>query len=171
MPAVPPPVRFWLPAGWHEAPAEALRVPGMRVVALHEPADEGFTANITLSAQTVTEPDAVAAMADAAVERLRATERDVTVRRRGVVGHEQTPGLAQEVRLTTTVGGKAVELAQLQAFLPAADLADPGQQVVYTVTFTATVPQSVELGGDFQAFVRSVRPAPAPEAAPEPSDE
>ncbi|HEY8718169.1 hypothetical protein [Pengzhenrongella sp.] len=168
MPAVPPPVTFSLPAGWRPASVEAVQAAGLGFIALHPSPDTGFTANITLGGQTVTEPDAVTALADAAVLRLHATEQDVTIRHRGVVGHAPAPGLAQEVRLTTMVNAAPLELAQLQVFLPAVDVADESRQVVYTVTFTATVRQAGELVEDFQAFVRSVRPGPA--TFPEPDD-
>lgn len=160
MPAVPPPVTISLPTGWSPAPIDAVQAAGIGFLALYQRPDTGFTANITLGTQTVTERDAVTAMADAAVLRLQATEQDVTVRHRGVLGHEPAPGLAQEVRLTTTVNAAPLELTQLQVFLPAVDSADESQQVVYTVTFTATVRQAGELVEDFQAFVRSVRPGP-----------
>lgn len=155
MAAVPPPVTFRLPAGWRQQAVGS--APGLDFVALHETSDAGFTANITVSLDLVTGDGAVEAMADGAVDRLAAAEQDVTVRRREELGHEPAPGLAQDVRLTTTVDGAPVELTQVQVFLPAADVDVEGRQAVYSLTFTATSRQAPELAPDFQTLVGSVR--------------
>ncbi|NCT92679.1 hypothetical protein GXB85_17230 [Cellulomonas sp. APG4] len=163
---VPPSLTLRLPPRWRvqEPPA------GLDLVALHETPDEGFTATITLAMDAVEGADDVAqvvtAMADGAVERLAAVERDVTVHRRGAIGPASAPGLAQEVRLVTTVGEGSVRLTQVQVYLPAPDLSDDDRLAVYSLTFTATAAQAPELAPDFEALVRSVRPE-VPGAAPE----
>ncbi|WP_149203427.1 hypothetical protein [Actinotalea subterranea] len=155
MAAVPPPVTFRLPAGWRPQPAGA--TPGLDFVALHETPDAGFTANITVALDVATGDDAVEVMADGAVERLAATEQDVVVHNRAVLGHAPAPGLGQDVRLTTLVDGVPVELTQVQVFLPAADVDVDGRLAVYSLTFTATSAQAPRLAPDFQALVGSVQ--------------
>lgn len=141
-----PDVALALPEVWQTVPLELLGdAPGLVLVAAHRTPDAGFTANITVGAQQAVGDGDMVALGDEAVRRVAATEQEVTVRRRDLIGADPVTGLVQEVALTTAVEGGTLDLVQAQAFVLAADPEDAGRTLLWTVTGTATEAQVADV--------------------------
>ncbi|MEU9228653.1 hypothetical protein AB0D40_30325 [Streptomyces massasporeus] len=66
--------------------------------------------------------------------------------------------------MSTVAGGVPRDLVQAQVYLSLLDVADPRQRVVVRLVLTATAAQFPCALGDFQDFVRTVRPDMNPDA-------
>ncbi|MER6243490.1 hypothetical protein ACFUEN_14595 [Streptomyces griseorubiginosus] len=155
---LPVPIEFQLPDGWRPAPPDEVGAPGAAFVALHSPADAGFTANITIDGEYRPDQVPLLEMADGSVARLRETGASVVLTERSEMGSREAPGLLQKLAVTTTAGGTLRDVVQTQAYLSLLDVADPRNRVVIRLVLTSTVSQHPLLLGDFEDFVRSVQP-------------
>jgi hypothetical protein len=155
---LPVPIEFELPDGWHAAPPDEVGAPGAAFVALRPGADDGFTANIAVDGEFRTDDAPLGALADASVAQLRAAGVEVEVVERSEKGSAQAPGLLQELAVRAAVAGVPRDLVQTQVYVGMLDTADPGRRVVIRLVLTATRAQQAAVIGDFEAFVRSVRP-------------
>ncbi|MEW1900938.1 hypothetical protein [Streptomyces sp. NPDC086147] len=155
---LPLPIEFRLPEGWIPAPPDEVDAPAVAFVALHPQADAGFTANITIDGDFLSEAETLEGVADDAVERLRDGAESVAVVRRRDVGSAQAPGLTQRLALTAVVQGVRRNLVQSQVYLAMLDSADPKRRAVIRLILTATATQHDHVLEDFQDFLRTVRP-------------
>lgn len=74
------------------------------------------------------------------------------------VGSPDAPALTQRVALSAVVGDARRDLVQSQVYLSLQDVADPRKRAVVRLALTATAAQHDAVLGEFQEFVRSVRP-------------
>ncbi|MEV7618335.1 hypothetical protein [Streptomyces sp. NPDC089799] len=155
---LPLPIEFRLPEGWIPAPPDEVDAPAVAFVALHPKADAGFTANITIDGDFLSETETLEGVADDAVERLRDGAESVEVVQRRGVGSAEAPGLTQRLTLTAVVAGVRRDLVQSQVYLAMLDSTDPERRAVIRMTLTATATQHDSVLGDFQDFLRTVRP-------------
>lgn len=155
MDPVPPPVTFQLPAGW--TPVTPPVHAGVSFAAVHEDVGGGAVPAITVGMTVLGPGESVDAVADAAVDRLRATRDHVEVRRREPVGRPPSRGVAHEVRFVAHVDGARIPMTQLQVFLVAPDVVDVGTRALYVATFTAAAAQAAAFAPDFRALVAGLR--------------
>ncbi|MEW2414290.1 hypothetical protein AB0953_11280 [Streptomyces sp. NPDC046866] len=160
---LPVPIEFSLPEGWLPARPEAFD-PGVAFAAVHPAPDAGFTANITVDGGFP--PDAVTLtdLADASVERLGEVADSVEVAHRRELGPDDAPALSQRLTFSLTTGDTHRDLIQTQVYLSMADVEDPHKRAVIRLALTATAAQHDSILGEFQEFVRSVRPDTGEEA-------
>ncbi|MFD0203477.1 MULTISPECIES: hypothetical protein [Saccharothrix] len=151
---LPVPIEFSLPDGWLSAPPDEVGAPQAAFVALHPGSSAGFTANITISGEVRADDVTLAQLAERAADRLRQDVGAVEVGRR----NELESAYTQVLRLTAPVGGRPVELVQLQVFLAMADVRDERRRAVLEIVLSATTGQFEDLVGDFQAFLKTIRP-------------
>lgn len=154
---LPVPIAFELPDGWHAAPPDEAGAPGAAFVALNAATQgTGFTANITIDGEVRTDGASLTEIADESVANLRAAAPTVTVAHRADLGDGETPGLAQDVRIT--LGGGAVrELVQSQVYLTVPDAADSARCAVVRAALTAAETQFETVIDDFREFLASIR--------------
>ncbi|NKQ56461.1 hypothetical protein HFP15_26645 [Amycolatopsis sp. K13G38] len=100
-------------------------------------------------------------LADEAVDKLRASGRDVHLGRRNEVGSAASPGLTQAVRMTVDVHGAPREIGQFQVFIAMRDSHDEHRRAVLHVVLTALPDQFDEVFGEFQRFLSTIRPEAA----------
>ncbi|ADD40382.1 hypothetical protein [Stackebrandtia nassauensis] len=155
---LPIPIEFSLPAGWRPAPPDEVGAPQAAFVALHPRPDDGFTANITISGEFRPDAASLEAIADDALERVRAFATNVEVSKRKALGTESSPGFAQSVSMTVDVKGRTRDLVQRQLFMAYVDAEDSRKRVVLQLTLTATPGQLDEATTDFHAFIATVQP-------------
>ncbi|MEU1475551.1 hypothetical protein ACFYZ8_12950 [Streptomyces sp. NPDC001668] len=155
---LPVPIEFELPTGWRAAPPDEVGAPGAAFIALHPRPDAGFTANITIDGEYRPDSAALPEMADGSVERLRETGASVILTDRREMGSEEAPGLLQRLAVSTAGGGTPRDIVQTQVYLSLLDTADPHNRVVIRLVLTSTAVQHRQLLGDFEGFVRTVRP-------------
>jgi hypothetical protein len=155
---LPVPIEFELPDGWRAAPPDEVGAPGAAFVALHPQPDAGFTANITIDGEYRPDSAVLPEMADGSVERLRETGASVLLTDRREIGSAGAPGLLQKLAVSTTAGGTHRDLVQTQVYLSLLDVADPHHRVVIRLVLTSTAAQHPVVLGDFEDFVRTVRP-------------
>ncbi|MET9804478.1 hypothetical protein [Streptomyces sp. NPDC006368] len=156
---LPVPIEFRLPEGWlPAAPPDGIDVPGVAFAAVHPHPDRGFTANITVAGEVPQDSATLAELADASAQRLREVVEPVVVTQRREVGFEDAPALTQRLTFSGVVGDTQHDLVQSQVFLTFSDVLNPHRRAVIRLALTATADQHNEALGDFQEFVRTVRP-------------
>lgn len=159
MPAtLPVPIEFRLPDGWLPARPEALEAPGVAFAAVHPQPDAGFSANITIDGEVPPDTATLADLADASVEQLRQVAESVEVAGRRQVGSADVPALTQRLVFSAVTGDTRRDLVQSQVYLSLSDVADPHKRAVIRLALTATAAQHDTVLGDFQDFLRTVRP-------------
>ncbi len=151
---LPVPIEFSLPDGWLSAPPDEVGAPQAAFVALHPGGSAGFTANVTISGEVRADDATLARIAEESAARLRRDVGAVEVGRR----NELESAYTQVLRLTAPVGGRPVDLVQLQVFLAMADVRDERRRAVLQIVLSATPEQFEDLVGDFQAFLKTIRP-------------
>lgn len=152
-------IEFRLPDGWRAAPPDEVGAPGAAFVALHPASSDNFMANIAISGELRPDTATLAEIADESIGRLRRAAADVRVADRTEVGTPEAPGLTQVVHLSADVSGTMRELIQSQVYLSMLDVDDPRRRAVIELVLTATPTQLGTVIGDFQDFVRTIRPA------------
>ncbi|MER7566092.1 hypothetical protein ABTZ93_24450 [Streptomyces sp. NPDC097941] len=155
---LPVPIEFELPDGWRAAPPDKVDAPGAAFVALYAQPDADFTANITIDGDYRPDSATLPEIADGSVERLRETGASVVLTDRREMGSAEAPGLLQKLAVATRVGGTPREVVQTQVYLSLLDRADPHNRVVIRLVLTSTALQHPVVLGDFEDFVRTVRP-------------
>jgi len=160
---LPVKISFSLPNGWRPAPPDEVGAPGVAFVALHPASvDGGFTANITIAGRMRNDGATIGQIANESVRRL-GQEGEVRVLKKQDVGTPDLPGLmdspgvVQNLRLSTTLHGVPLELAQSQVYLGLEDTRNPAKRAVIELVLTARPAQLPEVLKDFKEFVRSVR--------------
>jgi hypothetical protein len=165
MPAtLPVPIEFRLPDGWLPARPEALEAQQVAFAAVHPQPDAGFSANITIDGEVPPDTATLADLADASVEHLRRVAESVEVAGRREVGTADAPALTQRLLFSADTGGTRRDLVQSQVYLSLSDVADPHRRAVIRLALTATAAQHDAVLGDFQDFLRTVRPDTGTEA-------
>lgn len=153
---------FQLPDGWVAGDPDEAGAPGAAFIAGHPASVErNFPANIVIQGEL--RPDA-APLGTIANESITQTRQDegftfVQVLERREVGGPGTPGVIQVVKVIVDREGTAQRLIQTQVFLSMSEVDDPGKRAVVTIQLTATPGQFPAVVGDFEAFLRTVRPA------------
>lgn len=156
---LPIPIEFRLPEGWlPAAPPDGVDVPGVAFAAVHPHPDHGFTANITVAGEVLQASATLAELADESAQRLREAVEPVVVAQRREVGSADAPALTQRLIFSAVVGDTRHDLVQSQVFLAFSDVRDPRRRAMIRLALTATAAQHDEVLGDFQEFVRTVRP-------------
>ncbi|MET9952102.1 hypothetical protein ABZ135_11220 [Streptomyces sp. NPDC006339] len=158
---LPVPIEFRLPEGWlPAAPPDGVDVPDVAFAAVRPHPDAGFSANITISGEVPPPEVTLPELADASARRLGEAVGPVAVDFRREVGSADAPALTQRLTFSGIVGDTPHDLVQSQVFLTFADVRDPHRRAVIRLSLTATAAQHDEVIGDFQDFVRTVRPDP-----------
>ncbi|WP_171167857.1 hypothetical protein [Streptomyces sp. I05A-00742] len=155
---LPVPIEFSLPEGWRPAPPDEVGAPGVAFVVLHPQPDAGFTANITIDGDFWPDEAMPADVADEAVQRLREIAESVAVTSRGELGSGAEPGLVQRLTLSAVTGGARRDLVQAQVYLAMLDPGSSHKRAVIRLILTSTAAQEGSVVGDFQEFLRTVRP-------------
>ncbi|MDI3417955.1 hypothetical protein [Streptomyces luteolus] len=155
---LPVPIEFRLPEGWWAASPDQVGASDVAFVALYSEPDDGFTANITIDGEYRSDAMALHEIADESVQRMRELAEEVTVNGRSEVDSADAPGLTQTLTFTTVAGGTRRPLVQAQVYLSMLDADDPGKRAVVRLALTAAAAQYENVLGDFQEFVRTVRP-------------
>jgi hypothetical protein len=154
---LPVPIEFSLPESWQSAPPDDVGAPDAAFVALHPGTSKGFTANITITGEIRGDDVPLTRIADEALERLRATARNVIPGRLSEVGSAENPGLTQAVRISIDLDGRPRDIVQLQVFLGMRDTRARRRAVLHIV-LSALPEQFEHVIGDFQKFLSSIRP-------------
>ncbi|WP_210592869.1 hypothetical protein [Streptomyces sp. GESEQ-35] len=155
---LPVPIQFELPEGWRAEPPDAVGAPGAAFVARHPQPDAGFSANITIDGEYRPDATALSEIAHASVERLRQAATSVEVTGHREIGSADAPGFTQTLAVSAVVGGVSRDLVQSQVYLSMLDVIDPRKRAVIRLVLTTTASQFPYVLGDFQDFVRTVRP-------------
>jgi hypothetical protein len=153
---LPVPIEFSLPDGWQAARPDDAGAPGVAFVALHPATANGFTANLTIAGQFRDPTLSMTAIADESVQRLSQAVGRVHVRDRVEVGDRDAPGITQVLDIQM---GENQQLVQCQVYVSMQDIHDPRKRAVLELVLTCTPQQLDHVFGDFQEFVRTVRPA------------
>ncbi|MFF0436799.1 hypothetical protein ACFYU9_31835 [Streptomyces sp. NPDC004327] len=161
---LPLPIEFSLPEGWQAAPPDEVGAPDVAFIALHPRPDAGFTANITIDGDFLPDGTALEDLADASVDRVRAAAVSTALVARRPIGSASSPGLTQRLTLSAVVGGVPRDLVQSQVYMIFLDVNDPHKRAVIRLILTATAAQHDSVLGDFQDFLRTVRPDTGTEA-------
>jgi hypothetical protein len=155
---LPVPMVCELPRGWGSVSPDEVGAGEAAFVALHPPASNGFTANVTISGEVRPAEVPLTAIADNAVARLRTGARELRVGERSEFGSAVSPGLTQAVRMSVDLHGRPRDLVQLQVYAGFRDTRDELRRVVLHIVLTATPEQFDLLVGDFQQFISTIRP-------------
>ncbi|MER5763890.1 hypothetical protein [Streptomyces sp. NPDC002082] len=155
---LPVPIEFALPESWRPAPLDEVAAAGVAFVALHPEPDAGFTANITVDGDFRPDAATLDDIADESVERLREAAESVVLAARRATGTADAPGLAQRLSFSALIDGTPRDLVQSHVYLTVLDLADRRRRAVILLVLTATAHQHDHVLGDFQDFLRTVRP-------------
>ncbi|MBJ7902112.1 hypothetical protein IF655_02195 [Streptomyces sp. DSM 110735] len=155
---LPIPLRFDVPRGWRAAPPDEVGASGAAFVAVHPPADSGFTANITVDGEYRPDTATLPEIADESVGRMGESATSLTVTDRREAGSADAPGFTQTLAFSVVVGGRSYDLVQSQVYLSMLDVDDPRRRVVIRLVFTSTASQHPDLLDDFRDLVRTVRP-------------
>lgn len=163
---LPVPLTCELPQGWQSAPPDEVGAPQAALVALHLASrGQGFMPNITVTGRTLTGAAGLHTLADESVQRLKESVGAVRLAKRTEVGTSEAPGLVdapgivQNLYIDATVNGQPMELAQSQFLLVLEDERRPSERAEIEIALTARSSQLQEVLGDFQDFLRTVRPA------------
>ncbi|MEV0280152.1 hypothetical protein AB0I22_27695 [Streptomyces sp. NPDC050610] len=130
----------------------------MAFIALHPQPDAGFTANITIDGEYRPDAATLSDIADEPVRRWREVAESVTVTDRRDIGSPAAPGLTQKLTFTAVAGGVRRDLPQSHVYLSMLDVDDPHERAVIRLVLTAAATQHDAVPGDFQDFLRTVRP-------------
>jgi hypothetical protein len=149
-------IEFSLPEGWQATSPDEAGAPGVAFVALHPASANGFTANLTIAGEFRDPKLPMSAIADESVQRLEKVAGSVHVRDRVAVGSDDAPGISQVLDI---VMGPSQRLVQCQVYVSMQDIYDPRRRAVLELVLTCTPEQLDDVFADFQAFVRTVRPA------------
>jgi len=149
-------IEFSLPDGWRATPPDEAGAPGVAFVALHPASANGFTANLTIAGEFRDPKLSMTSIADESVSRLAKVASSVQVRDRVTVGSADAPGISQVLDI---VMGPNERLVQCQVYVSMQDVHDPRRRAVLELVLTCTPDQLDAVFADFQAFVRTVRPA------------
>ncbi|MFF0095611.1 hypothetical protein ACFYSF_37640 [Streptomyces canus] len=155
---LPVPIEFELPDGWRAAPPDEVGAPDTAFIALHPQPDAGFTANITIDGEYRPDSATLREIADSSVTRLRKSGAVVELTDRREMGSTEVPGLIQKLAISATVSGVPRDLVQAQVYLSLLDVTDPYKRAVIRLVLTSSAAQHHALLGDFEDFVRTVRP-------------
>ncbi|MFI9585445.1 hypothetical protein ACIHCQ_27115 [Streptomyces sp. NPDC052236] len=155
---LPVPIEFRLPEGWRAASPDEVGAPGVAFIALHPQPDAGFTANITIDGEYRPDAATLDELADESVQRLREIAESVVVTSRREIGSAAAPGLTQRLTFSAVAGGVRRDLIQSHVYLSMLDVEDPHKRAVIRMVLTATATQHDSVLGDFQNFLRTVRP-------------
>jgi len=155
---LPVPIEFRLPEGWSAVPPDQAGAPDVAFVALHPHPEAGFAANITIDGEYRPDAAPLTAIADESVQRMREVAESVAVSDRREIGPSGAPGLTQRLPFSAVAGGVRRDLVQSQVYLAMLNVGDPRKRSVIRLTLTATAAQHDTVLGDFQDFVRTVRP-------------
>ncbi|MEU6593719.1 hypothetical protein ABZ923_31660 [Streptomyces sp. NPDC046881] len=161
---LPVKISFSLPEGWQAAPPDEVGAPGVAFVALHPASVDGFTANITIAGRMRNDSATMWQIADESVRRLEQAGTVEVIKKAEVgtpdiPGLTDSPGVAQNLRLHTTLKGEPLELLQSQVYLGMEDVRNPAKRAVLEFVLTAKPTQLAQVIDDFKAFLRTVRPA------------
>lgn len=161
---LPVPIEFRLPEDWFPARPEGLDATGVAFAAVHAQPAGGFAANITVDGEYRPDEATLTELADESVERLREIAESVVVADRREAGSADAPALAQHVTFSAVVGAARRDLVQSQVYLSVPDIEEPHKRAVIRLALTATTARYESVLGDFQDFVRTVRPNTGVEA-------
>ncbi|WP_405610523.1 hypothetical protein OG292_07355 [Streptomyces sp. NBC_01511] len=162
---LPVKISFSLPDGWQAAPPDEVGAPNAAFVALHRASvDGGFTANITISGEMRNDGATMSQIADESVPRLEQAGPVRVVKKSDIgtpdiPGLTDSPGIVQNLVLSTTLRGEPIELCQSQVYLGFEDVRNPAQRAVIELVLTATQNQLGEVIDDYKEFVGTVRAA------------
>ncbi|MEU9371153.1 hypothetical protein AB0D71_42290 [Streptomyces avermitilis] len=159
---LPVKISFSLPDGWQSAPPDEVGAPGVAFVALHPASIDGFTANITIAGRLRNDGATMREIADESVQRLQQAGPVEVIKKQDVgtpdiPGLTDSPGVLQNLRLSTTLHGEPLELVQSQVYLGLEDVVAPSQRAVIELVLSAKPEQLAAVLDDFKEFVRSVR--------------
>ncbi len=155
---LPVPIEFSLPDGWLSVPPDEVGTPEAAFVALHPPAEQGFTANISITGELRSDGASLSQAADESLQRLESEFETVYLGKRDELGSPAAPGLTQAVRLAADLNGSSQDLVQLQAFLGMADSQDAERMAVVQCVLTALPGQFEHVVPDFQQFLSTIQP-------------
>ncbi|NVK81546.1 hypothetical protein HG542_28405 [Streptomyces morookaense] len=155
---LPVPIAFHLTEDWFPARPEGFDATGVAFAAVHTQPDNGFAANIAISGEYRPDSATLAELADESVERLHSIAESVVVADRREAGSADAPSLAQQLTFSAVVGTARRDLVQSQAYLSMFDIKEPHKRAVIRLVLTATAAQHESVLGDFQDFIRTVRP-------------
>jgi hypothetical protein len=155
-------ISFALPDGWKPASPDEVGSPGVAFVALHPASIDGFTANITIAGRMRNDGATIGEIAAESVQRLGQAGLVEVAKKQHVgpadiPGLTDSPGVVQNLRLSTTLHGEPLELVQSQVYLGLEDIHRPSQRAVIELVLTAKPGQLADVVEDFKEFVRSVR--------------
>ncbi|MFE2143100.1 hypothetical protein ACFXA3_15385 [Streptomyces sp. NPDC059456] len=155
---LPVPIEFSLPDDWQAAPPDEVGAPDAAFIALHPHPDSGFTANITIDGDFMPDGTTLEELADASAVRVRAIAETAEIVGRRAIGSPEAPGLTQRLTLSAVVAGVHRDLVQTQVYMTLQDAGDPHRRAMIRTVLTATAAQHDSVLGDFQDFLRTVRP-------------
>ncbi|MER5952765.1 hypothetical protein [Streptomyces longhuiensis] len=162
---LPVKISFSLPDGWQAAPPDEVGAPNVAFVALHAASvDGGFTANITISGEMRNDGATISQIADESVPRLEQggpvrVLKKTEIGTPDLPGLTDSPGIVQNLVLSTTLRGEPIELCQSQVHLGMEDVRNPAQRAVIEIVLTATQNQLGQVIEDYKEFLRTVRQA------------
>lgn len=148
-------IEFSLPEGWTAAPPDEVGAPNAAFVALHPPAHDGFTTNITISGDHRDDDVELATVAEESVARLTKSVGGVRVLTRTAVDD----GYTQTLEIKSTIEGHPHDLVQCQAYLSMHDVEEPAKRAIIDLVLTTTADRFEEFVKDFEYFVRTVKPS------------
>jgi hypothetical protein len=148
-------IEFSLPEGWTAAPPDEVGAPNAAFVALHPPAHDGFTTNITISGDYRDDDVELATVAEESVARLTKSVGGVRILTRTAVDE----GYTQTLEIKSTIEGQSHDLVQCQAYLSMHDIEEPAKRAIIDLVLTTTADRFDEFVKDFQYFVRTVKPS------------
>ncbi|HEV7973961.1 hypothetical protein [Amycolatopsis sp.] len=148
-------IEFSLPEGWTAAPPDEVGAPGAAFVALHPPAHDGFTTNITISGDYRDDDVELETVAGESVARLKKSVGEVRV----LTSTAVDAGFTQTLEIKSTIEGQPHDLVQCQAYLSMHDVDEPAKRAIIDLVLTTTADRFDEFVKDFQNFVRSVKPS------------
>jgi hypothetical protein len=148
-------IEFSLPEGWTAAPPDEVGAPGAAFVALHPPAHDGFTTNITISGDYRDDDVELETVAGESVARLKKSVGEVRV----LTSTAVDAGFTQTLGIKSTIEGQPHDLVQCQAYLSMHDVDEPAKRAIIDLVLTTTADRFDEFVKDFQYFVRSVKPS------------
>ncbi|MFD9630756.1 hypothetical protein [Streptomyces violascens] len=155
---LPIPLEFRLPEGWLPAHPARIEAEDVAFAAVHPRPDAGFAANITIDGGFPLEGVTLVQLAEASLEQLRQGTESLVVADRREVGPEDAPALTQRLAISAVINGTSRDLVQSQVYLSLADTLDPHKRALIRLALTATAAQHDAVLGDFQDFLRTVRP-------------